>query len=67
MPQSAHDLVHDYWQSQRPEKGRAFEAFWETSLHDGVMAGTALPAASASLRSDFVQQAPAAQSARQRP
>ena len=60
---SAHDLVHDYWQSQRSEKGQAFEAFWETSLHDGVMAGTALPAASATLRSDFVQQAPAAQAA----
>ena len=38
---SDHDLVHDYWQSQRPEKGRAFEVFWETSLHDGLIAGTA--------------------------
>ena len=24
---SAHDPVRDYWQSQRPEKGQAFEAF----------------------------------------
>ena len=54
---SSHDLVHDYWASQRPEKGAAFEGFWQTSLHDGVMAGTALPAAAATLRSDFVQQA----------
>jgi MoCo/4Fe-4S cofactor protein with predicted Tat translocation signal len=56
---SAHTLIRDYWQSQRPEKGQAFEGFWETSLHDGVMAGTALPATAATLRSDFVQQAPA--------
>ena len=27
---SGHDLVHEYWQSQRPEKDKAFEAFWET-------------------------------------
>jgi len=60
---SSHDLVHDYWASQRAEKGAAFEALWQTSLHDGVMAGTALPAAAVTLRSDFVQQAPAAQAA----
>ena len=57
---SSHDLVRDYWQSQRSEKGQAFEAVWETSLHDGVMSGSALPMASPALRSDFVQQAPAA-------
>jgi len=38
---SGHDIVRDYWQSQRPEKGKAFEVLWETALHDGVMAGTA--------------------------
>ncbi len=37
-------LVRDYWQGQRAEKDKAFETLWETSLHDGVMAGTALPA-----------------------
>ncbi len=36
---TAHDIVREYWRSQRPEKD--FEAFWETTLHDGVMAGTA--------------------------
>ena len=55
---SGHDLVRAYWQSQRSEKGEAFEAFWEISLHDGLMAGTALPAITVPLRSDFVQQAP---------
>jgi len=53
---SAHDIVRDYWQSQRPEKDKAFENFWETSLHDGVMAGTALPAISVAVRTDFVSQ-----------
>jgi Fe-S-cluster-containing dehydrogenase component len=60
---SSHDLVHDYWASQRPEKGAAFEAFWQTSLHDGVMAGTALPAATETLLSNFVQQSQASQAA----
>ena len=36
-----------------PGKGRDFEAFWETSLHDGLMAGTAFPAISASGASGF--------------
>jgi len=54
---SAHDLVRNYWQSQRPEKGQAFEAFWETSLHDGVMAGTALPPVSVTATMDFAAQA----------
>ena len=53
---SGHDLVRDYWQSQRSEKDRAFEALWETSLHDGVVAGTTLPAISVSPRPDFVNQ-----------
>jgi len=52
---STHDLVRGYWQSQRPEKDKAFENFWETSLHDGWMAGTALPAISVSPHADFSQ------------
>jgi MoCo/4Fe-4S cofactor protein with predicted Tat translocation signal len=50
---SGHDLVQGYWKSQRPEKDKAFEAFWERSLHDGVMAGTALPAIPVSPRTDI--------------
>ncbi len=56
---SGHDIVRDYWQSQRPEKGAAFEALWERSLHDGLIAGTALPTVPVSLRSDFAHQLPA--------
>ncbi len=38
---SAHDFVRDYWKGQNSSQD--FETFWETTLHDGVMAGTALP------------------------
>ena len=50
---SGHDLVREYWKGQRPEKDKAFEVFWETSLHNGVIAGSALAPVSAALRSDF--------------
>jgi MoCo/4Fe-4S cofactor protein with predicted Tat translocation signal len=55
---SGHDQVRDFWKAQRPEKGKAFEAFWETSLHDGLMAGTALPPISVSVRPDLAKQGP---------
>jgi molybdopterin-containing oxidoreductase family iron-sulfur binding subunit len=50
---SGYDIVQGYWQTVRPEKERAFSAFWEKSLHDGVMAGTALPAISVSPRTEL--------------
>ncbi len=56
---SDHDLVHDYWQGQRPEKGKDFEVFWETSLHDGLLAGTAFPTISVGVRPDWAGQASA--------
>ncbi len=51
---SGHDIVRAYWQSQRSEKDKAFEALWETSLHDGLIANTALPAISVAPHADFV-------------
>jgi MoCo/4Fe-4S cofactor protein with predicted Tat translocation signal len=51
---SDHELVRNYWQSQRPEKDKAFEALWETSLHDGLVSGSALPAISVAPHADFV-------------
>ncbi len=41
--QPAHDLVRDHWKRERgmTEDSAAFESFWKTSLHDGVIAGTA--------------------------
>jgi molybdopterin-containing oxidoreductase family iron-sulfur binding subunit len=36
---STHDLVRDQWKRRRAEIG--FEPFWQTALHEGVVAGTA--------------------------
>ncbi len=33
-----HDIVKSYWQSTNPN---GFDAFWQTSLHNGVVAGSA--------------------------
>jgi MoCo/4Fe-4S cofactor protein with predicted Tat translocation signal len=57
---SSHDLVQAYWQSQRSEKGKAFEALWEKSLHDGLVAGTALPTITPALNASGIGQAGAA-------
>ena len=61
---SAHDIVRDYWKGQRPAKqsDKEFENFWETTLHDGVMAGSALPARALTVNFDFAKL-PASQSA----
>ena len=51
---SDHELVRDYWRTQRSQpSGEQFENFWERTLHDGVMAGTALPAVSPKLSIDY--------------
>ena len=55
---SAHDLIRAYWQGRRSEKGAAFEALWEKSLHDGLIAGTALPATTPAVNTGFVGQTP---------
>ncbi len=39
--QSAHDTVRAYWQTQH--SGADFDDFWQTALHDGVVAGTSFP------------------------
>ena len=38
---SGYDIVRDHWRGQKLG-GEEFEAAWETALHDGVIAGTAL-------------------------
>jgi MoCo/4Fe-4S cofactor protein with predicted Tat translocation signal len=55
---SSHDIVHDYWQAQRPSVPR-FDAFWEKTLRDGVIPDTASPPKQVSLKSGIGQQAPA--------
>ena len=39
--QSAYDAVRAFWQAQHTKVD--FEEFWQVSVHDGVVAGTALP------------------------
>jgi molybdopterin-containing oxidoreductase family iron-sulfur binding subunit len=39
---TAYDVVREYWKSQKSEK--EFDSFWSNSLHDGVIAGSALQA-----------------------
>jgi len=45
---SSHDIVRDYWKTQRPADD--FEKFWQISLHDGLIAGTALSPKSVDLK-----------------
>jgi len=53
--QTSYDLVRKYW---RPQPGAAdFERWWRTALHDGLVEGTALPAKTVALRTDWVETA----------
>jgi len=56
---SSHDLVHEHWQAQRPNESR-FDAFWEKSLRDGVVVGTAFPPKQVSLKTGVGAEAPTA-------
>jgi molybdopterin-containing oxidoreductase family iron-sulfur binding subunit len=38
---SGHDIVKDYWKAKAPAGD--FERWWQRALHDGVVAGSALP------------------------
>jgi molybdopterin-containing oxidoreductase family iron-sulfur binding subunit len=40
--QSGHDIVQEHWAAGQPASG--FERWWRRSLHDGVVADSALPA-----------------------
>ena len=46
-----HDIVKDYWGGKY--SGGDFETFWQTSLHDGLIANSALPARPVTLKADF--------------
>jgi MoCo/4Fe-4S cofactor protein with predicted Tat translocation signal len=49
--ETAHTSVKEYWRAQH--RGADFDVFWQTSLHEGVVAGTALPEKKVSLKADF--------------
>jgi molybdopterin-containing oxidoreductase family iron-sulfur binding subunit len=43
-----YEIVKGYWQAEQPAND--FESFWQTAIHDGVVAGTAFPEKSPGLR-----------------
>jgi len=52
--ESDHALVRDYWRREHSQpSAEQFGNLWEKTLHDGVMAGTALPALSPKLILDY--------------
>ncbi len=55
----SHDVVRESWQAQRTGI-QHFDAFWEKTLRDGVMAGTAFLPKPVALKSGIGAQAPQA-------
>jgi MoCo/4Fe-4S cofactor protein with predicted Tat translocation signal len=53
---SGYEIVRDYWKNRSRSNDKDFELFWRTALHDGVIAGTALPSKPVKLKpvSNFV-------------
>jgi MoCo/4Fe-4S cofactor protein with predicted Tat translocation signal len=60
---SGYEIVREHWR-QRWSESRAtasdsdFEDFWRRALHDGVVAGSALPERPVALRSDWMRRLP---------
>src|SRR5207302_11451694 len=55
---SAYDMVRDTWRRywEGHERSGEFEQFWEAALHDGIVAGTALPSKSVSLQEGWADR-----------
>jgi MoCo/4Fe-4S cofactor protein with predicted Tat translocation signal len=53
---TGYEMVRDYWMGQRPEKDKTYETYWETSLHDGILAGTAFAPISVSAHAGAVAE-----------
>ncbi|MBI4166704.1 MAG: TAT-variant-translocated molybdopterin oxidoreductase, partial [Acidobacteria bacterium] len=49
--QTSHAIVKEYWRNQY--RGTNFETFWQTSLHDGLVTDTELPAKPVAVLSTF--------------
>ncbi|GJQ20340.1 MAG: molybdopterin oxidoreductase [Bacteroidia bacterium] len=49
----SYDIVRDFW--RRHSASRDFETFWKTSLHDGLVAGSAFPSRNVRVRMKEVQ------------
>jgi molybdopterin-containing oxidoreductase family iron-sulfur binding subunit len=44
-----YETVRDFWRAQPQAAGQDFEKFWRKSVHDGLVAGTALPSKAVSV------------------
>jgi MoCo/4Fe-4S cofactor protein with predicted Tat translocation signal len=55
---SSHTVVRNYWQSQRTEKGKAFDDWWELTLYQGYVTGSALPPVTLTSQDDFLKLPP---------
>jgi MoCo/4Fe-4S cofactor protein with predicted Tat translocation signal len=49
---TSHDIVRDYWRRQ-PQLSGNFDQSWKQSLHDGLIANTALPPKTVALKGDL--------------
>jgi molybdopterin-containing oxidoreductase family iron-sulfur binding subunit len=58
VARSGRDLVRETWAGARPPSD--VEAFWQKSVHDGVIAGTSWPERRLTLRDGWKDSAPAA-------
>ncbi len=61
-PLTGYELVRAHWRKwwqAQSDQTRSFESFWKTSLHNGVIAGTAFDAVAVSLRPNFAAEIPA--------
>ncbi|MBC7545658.1 MAG: 4Fe-4S dicluster domain-containing protein, partial [Candidatus Sericytochromatia bacterium] len=47
---TSYDLIQAYWKGQR---AAGFDSFWETTLHDGLIVGSASPTVGVSVKSGF--------------
>jgi molybdopterin-containing oxidoreductase family iron-sulfur binding subunit len=54
-PADGHEIVRAHWQRWHAAAGGSgeFEAFWQTALHNGVVAGTELPIVEPNIGGDF--------------
>jgi len=55
----SHDIVREFWQAQQTSVPH-FDAFWERTLRDGVMADTAFPPKQVSMKSGIGSESAAA-------
>lgn len=68
LPTPGHEIIRSFWRRQWEGQGRSgnFEEFWQKSLHDGVVAGTAFPRKTVTLSADWKNHLKPAQATKPR-